>query len=406
LWWISFFNYADRQALAAVSKLLESPTEMGLDKNQIGWLGASFAIVYGLCSPFAGYVVDRVRRKAAILSGLYVWSLICVATALCRDFWQLFIFRAAEGLGETFYYPASTSMISAYHGRATRSRALGIHQTSVYVGTIAGGFFAAYIGEQYGWRWSFVVFGSLGILLGFLVHRLVREPAGNFEDSESVGKDTQRASPVRMSMAQFLRTVGNSPALLMLMAGFLCANYVAMVLLFWMPNFLTEKFHLTLSMAGLTATIFAQLASMVGAPLGGWLADFLRRRTPAGRMLVQASGVLAGAPFVLLCGQTYSVAWLIIALTAWGFFKGFYDANIFASVFDVIRPEARGTAAGFMNMVGWLGGGATAPVVIGVLAKHYDFSLAISSTALVYLAAAVFLGVAGFAVTRRGPTPS
>jgi MFS family permease len=399
LWWISFFNYADRQALSAVSKLLE--TEMGLSKVELGLLGSSFAWAYGLCSPLAGYVVDRVRRKTAILSGLYIWSLICMATALCGNFKQLFVFRAAEGLGETVYYPASTSLISAYHGWRTRSRALGIHQTSVYVGTIGGGFFGAYIGDQYGWRWSFIVFGGLGILLGLVVSRFVIEPTGNIDDREKAAGENQGGADVRMPMAEFLKTLARSPTVLCLMAAFLCANYVAMVLLFWMPNFLSGKFDFSLPVAGLTATIFPQLASMVGAPLGGWLADALRKRVPAGRMFVQAFGVLAGAPFVLLCGQTYSVAWLIVALSAWGLFKGLYDANIFASVFDIIRPEARGTAAGFMNMVGWLGGGATAPVVIGFLAERYGFNLAISSAALVYLAAAVFLVAAGVALRSR-----
>src|SRR5439155_26151493 len=83
--------------------------------------------------------------------------------------------------------------------------------------------------------------------------------------------------------------------------------------------------------------------------------------------------------------------WLMGALAAWGLFKGFYDANIFASLFDVIPPQARGTTAGFMNMVGWLGGGATAPVVIAYLSVHYGFGPAISSAAVVYLAAAIFL---------------
>jgi MFS family permease len=398
LWWISFFNYADRQALAAVSSLLE--TQMGLSKIKIGLLGSAFAWAYGLCSPLAGYVVDRVRRKSAILSGLYVWSLICMATALSRNFRELFVFRAAEGLGEAIYYPASTAMISAYHGKTTRSRALGIHQTSVYIGTIAGGFFAGYIGEQYGWRWSFIIFGGLGILLGLVVNRWVVEPAGTIDDLENAGAGQPLKVPVRMPLSEFLKTLASSPTILLLMAAFLCANYVAMVLLYWMPNFLHDKFGLRLSLAGLTATVFAQLASMVGAPLGGWLADWLRKRTPAGRMLVQAFGVLGGAPFVLLCGQTFSVAWLIVALSAWGLFKGIYDANIFASVFDVIRPEARGTAAGFMNMVGWLGGGATAPVVVGFLVDRYDFSLAISSAALVYIAAAGFLGAAGLAFAK------
>jgi MFS family permease len=185
------------------------------------------------------------------------------------------------------------------------------------------------------------------------------------------------------------------------MLAFLCANFVAMVLLIWMPSYLTENFPLSLSMAALTATVYAQLASMVGSPLGGWLADVLRERLPSGRILVQVMGVLAGAPFVFWCGRTQSVVWLSLALALWGLCKGFYDANIFASVFDVIRPEARGTVAGFMNMVGWLGGGASAPVVIGYLAKGFGLGNAISWAALVYVAAGVLLLVAGLVFVKR-----
>jgi MFS family permease len=104
-------------------------------------------------------------------------------------------------------------------------------------------------------------------------------------------------------------------------------------------------------------------------------------------------GVLCGAPFVVLCGLTQSVTLLIVALTFWGFFKGLYDANIFASVFDVVRPEARGTAAGFMNTVGWLGGGGTAPVVIGLIATRTGLGAAIALASVVYVAAAVLIVV-------------
>ena len=121
-------------------------------------------------------VVDRIRRKTAILGGLHVWSVICLATALSQNFRHLFFFRAAEGLGETFYFPASMSLLSDYHGRETRSRAMGLHQTSVYIGTIGGGFFAGLIGQHYGWRLSFIVFGLLGIVLGIVLHRFLIEP--------------------------------------------------------------------------------------------------------------------------------------------------------------------------------------------------------------------------------------
>ena len=103
LWTICVFNYADRQAIFSVFPLLER--EMNLTPVELGLLGSAFAWVYGLMAPLAGMVVDRVTRKTAILGGLQVWSLICMATALSQNFRHLFFFRAAEGLGETFYFP-------------------------------------------------------------------------------------------------------------------------------------------------------------------------------------------------------------------------------------------------------------------------------------------------------------
>jgi Sugar phosphate permease len=381
LWSISFFNYADRQAIFSVFPLLER--DLGLTPVQLGLLGSSFAWVYGLMGPVAGFVVDRVRRKTAILSGLQIWSVICALTALSRNFTQLLLFRAAEGLGETVYYPASMSMVGDYHGAATRSRAMGIHQTSVYVGTIAGGFFAGAIGQHYGWRWSFVVFGGLGILLGIVLHRFLIEPTRGA--AEALPAD--RSMPV----GEFLRMAWKTPTFLILLGAFICSNFVAVVLLSWMPKFLYDKFHMSLAMAGLTATIFVQLASMVGSVAGGWLADHYRKRTRRARMAVQAVGVLCGAPFVVLCGLTRSVGTLMFALTAWGFFKGLYDSNLWASLFDVIRPAARGTACGVMNCAGWLAGGGSAPLVIGLIAQHESLGFAIALASVVYVAAGVLL---------------
>jgi MFS family permease len=374
LWWIAFFNYADRQAIFSVFPLLKK--EFRLDPVQLGLLGSSFAWVYGLSAPFAGAIVDRLRRKSVILGGLHIWSLICMATALSRNFTALLFFRGAEGLGETFYFPASMSLLSDYHGQATRSRALGLHQTSVYIGTIAGGFFAGLIGQRYGWRWSFVAFGGLGILLGLVLNKWLVEPQRSPTEPRPSGS------------GGFL----NATALL-LMAAFLCANFVALVLLSWMPSFLHDKFNLGLAASGLAATLFVQLASMAGSPAGGWWADVLRRKMPGGRMLVQAIGLAAGAPFVVLCGWTRSIPLLIFALTAWGFFKGIYDANIFASIFDVIPAEARGRAAGLMNMTGWLGGGI-APVAVGFVAQQSSLSTAIMLTAAVYALGALLLAAA------------
>jgi len=396
LWCICLLNYADRQAIFSVFPLLEK--EMNLTPVQLGLLGSAFAWVYGLGAPFAGLIVDRIRRTRAILGGLQAWSVICCATAVSTKFGHLFFFRAAEGLGETFYYPASVSLLSDYHGKATRSRALGLHQTSVYMGTIAGGFFAGLIGQHYGWRWSFVIFGGLGILLGLFLTRALQEPVRG-------AAEEQPATVQQLSVREAWATILSQPAALALMAAFVCANFVAVVLLSWMPKFLYEKFGMSLAAAGLSATLFAQLASFTGAFTGGWLADKWVQKTVRGRIAVQLVGVVAGAPFVALCGSTQTVAWLVVALTGWGFFKGLYDANIFASVFDVIPPAARGATAGLMNCVGWLLGGGIAPVVVGFVAQRTNLGFAIAATSVVYILAGLCLLLAMLKIRKQVACP-
>ncbi len=374
LWGISLFNYADRQAIFSVFPLLEK--ELGLTPVQLGLLGSSFAWVYGLCSPLAGVIVDRVRRVSAILGGLAAWSVICTATALARGFGAILFFRAAEGLGECFYFPASMSFLSGYHGPRTRSRAMGLHQTSVYAGTILGGFFAGWIGQHYGWRWSFLTFGGLGMIYAVILRPLLIEPP------------REVAEPRRP--LEGLAAIWRAPAARRLALAFLLANFVAVVLLSWMPKYLYDKFGLSLAMAGLAATLSVQLASLAGSAAGGWLADAWQRRAPGGRITVQALAILSGAPFVVLCGLTSSTRWLAVALTAWGFCKGLYDSNIFASVYDVVPAEVRGSAAGAMNAVGWIGGGS-APLAIGWLSQGLGLGPAIALTAAVYVAASASL---------------
>ena len=188
LWFICFFNYADRQAIFSVFPILED--EFGFSKQQLGLIGSAFAFVYALTAPVAGQISDRSSRKLVILGGLYVWSIVTGFTALCSQAWQFIFVRGAEGLGETVYFPASMSLVSDYHSKRTRSRAMSLHQTSVYAGTIGGGALAGWMGQHYGWQSPFILLGVAGVVLGLVLAAFIREPQRDeAEKRESGARD-------------------------------------------------------------------------------------------------------------------------------------------------------------------------------------------------------------------------
>jgi MFS family permease len=388
LWMVCFFSYADRQAFFSIFPLLQK--EMRLGTVQLGLLGSSFAVIYGLGGPFAGYVVDRIRRKTAVLGGLELWSIICVLSALSRNFFQLVVFRAAEGIGESIYYPAALSMVSDYHCKLTRSRAMGILQTSVYAGTVGGGYWAGAIAQRHGWRMAIFIFGALGSLLGLALIPLLREPVRGGAD-RNLDAGSERYVPPPPLSIRSLRLVVKTKSLLALMGVFACANFVALVLLAWMPIYLYSRFHLSLGMAAFDAAVYPQVSSMAGSLCGGYLADMFARHDCRGRLWVQCAGVMAGAPFVAICGLSGSLMLVKAALLCWGFFKGVYDSNIFAAAFDVVPVESRGTVSGLMNCVGWLLGGGIAPVLIGYLAVFLSLGRAIAVSGTAYGFAAILL---------------
>jgi MFS family permease len=262
---------------------------------------------------------------------------------------------------------------------------MSIHQSSVYAGTIAGGTVAGVLGQHFGWRSSFYLFGSLGTLLGLVLLLLLREPKRGQADEGRVEGDAHVVLDLREgNIWAGIKELFGTPMVRILMAVFVGANFVAMIFLTWMPSFLYRKFSMSLAMAGLSGTAYLQIASVLGVISGGVLADRLARRHRGGRMMAQSVGLMLGVPFIFLTGWTLSVPVLILALVGFGYFKGFYDANIWASLYDVVRPERRATAVGFMNAIGWLGGGI-APVAIAAASERYGMSACISTNSVIYL---------------------
>jgi MFS family permease len=269
----------------------------------------------------------------------------------------------------------------------------------VYAGTIAGGWAGAWFAEHYGWRSGFYAFGTVGMVLALVLYRFLDEPRRGAAD----------AKPARelLSLRETVRAVFAAPAVPLLMLAFVGANFVATIFLTWTPTFLVEKFQFTLTGAGLTGAAYIHAASAAAVPVAGLLADRLALRFAGGRKVVQAIGLAGGSAFVVAVGRTESIGMLLFAMTAFGVCKGFYDSGIFASLYDHIEPRARGTAAGLMNTVGWLGG-ALGPLFVGLACAYgsgaddiENMSNAIAFGGAVYAVAGVLVTAAMLWPSRR-----
>ena len=187
LWFVCFFNYADRQAIFGVFPTLQK--EFGFNKQQLGLIGSAFMWVYAAGAPFAGFIADRFQRKHLILGGCFFWSLVTVMTGWCSKVWHFVTVRALEGFGETFYFPASMSLVSDYHNANSRSRAMSFHQSSVYAGTIAGSWLGAWFAEHHGWRIGFYFFGGAGLVLSIILYRFLIEPKRGQADTQTAAPE-------------------------------------------------------------------------------------------------------------------------------------------------------------------------------------------------------------------------
>ena len=390
LWCVCFLNYADRQAIFSVFTPLQA--EFHLSDIQLAMLASAFIWVYALSGPLTGWIADRISRKAIILAALAFWSVVTAAVAVSRDFHTLVVLRALSGFGEAFYFPAAMSLLASYHSATTRSRAMSIHQTAIYGGTIAGGALSAYIAQHAGWRSSFSLFGAAGILLTLVLSFTLRTPQ----------EDSEKASPQEApeSFLGGLRdTLRDGPAMTQI-GAFVAANSVAVVFLTWLPTYVQRTFHLSLASSGFNSTVYLQIASVAGVLLGGVLTDRLRLRWIAARQIMHFIAMACGVPFLFLAGWSHALKTFALCMIGFGFFKGLYEANLWASLYDVVPKNRKGIAGGLMNSLGWLGGGI-APIAVAALAARTSLATCLSATSVLYAAnAVVFLRLARWRINH------
>lgn len=338
---VALLNYLDRQMLATMKASMVGDIPSIANKADWGLVLGCFKWTYAVLSPFGGYIADRFSRRHVIGLSLLVWSLVTWWTGQVTTFHELMAARALMGLSEAFYIPAALALIADYHPGLTRSRAVGVHQTGIYVGQILGGF-AGYAADspEHGWRWAFSTCGMIGVIYALPLLSLLRNPER--ASVEAAAPNQQRG---------ILRGLLGNRDFILLVLYFTLPAIAGWVVRDWMPDILKEKFQLGQGKAGVSAILFVQLASLAGALIGGTLADRWMRRTSRGRIFTSAVGMSLFLPALFGVGNASTLGVAILGLVVFGFGWGFFDCNNMPILCQIARPELRATGYGIMNLV-------------------------------------------------------
>ena len=342
LWPVALLNYLDRQMLAAMkfSVMAEIP-DISTEANWGRMLG-QFKWVYAFLSPVGGYIADRFSRRFTICGSLLAWSAVTWATGHVNTYSGLLLTRSLMGISEAFYIPAALALIADYHSGHTRSRAVGLHQMAIYVGVIVGGF-SGYVADapQLGWRFAFDACGIAGILYSVPLLFFLRDAP----------RPAATMTRPRRTVAQSAVELLTNGSFILLVLYFTLPALAGWVVRDWMPAILKQQFNIGQGKAGVSATLYWQVAAILGALLGGWLADRWMQRNERGRIFVSAIGMCMIVPALFGVGNAGSLGVAIAFLALFGLGWGFFDGNNMPILCQIVRPELRATGYGIMNLV-------------------------------------------------------
>jgi MFS transporter, Spinster family, sphingosine-1-phosphate transporter len=387
LWFAYFLNYLDRQVVFSIFPVLRR--DLGFSDAQLGLVGTLFIWVYSLCMPLTGRLADVVRRDRLVISSLVLWSLATLGTGLSTSVPAFLFWRAVMGVTESLYVPAALATIAVLHPGTTRSKALAIHSTAQFAGIVAGGWYGGWTAEHIGWRPGFALVAVAGAAYAVALWSV-------FRGTPRLG--TQQTHPAAKPADIF-----KSPCYWTLALAFFAFCTMLWMLYAWFPNFIYERYHLSMTESGFTATVYLQTSCMAGVLAGGVLADWLVQRIRAGRFLIAVAGLAGCAPFAFLSLAAGSLAIAKLSAAAFGFFAGVFVANTFAAAYDVISRQNYGLGAGILNLTGGLAGGA-AILAAGLWKASVGMAPLMKWQAIASGAGAVlllFVVVARFASDRR-----
>lgn len=347
LWVVALLNYMDRQMLSTMREAMQIDIAELESAVNFGRLMAIFLWIYGCISPFAGAIADRISRKWLIIGSLTVWSGVTLAMGFCTTYNQIYVLRALMGISEALYIPAGLSLIADYFTGSSRSLAVGIHMTGLYLGQAVGGF-GATIAAAFSWQQTFLCFGIAGVAYAALLAIMLEDRRNEKSECGPDAAEPPAKEPVWKSFALIFSNISFWTILFFFAAsslpGWSTKN--------WLPTLFAESLGIPMSQAGPLSTITIAVSSFFGVLIGGSLSDNWVRKNIRGRIYTSAIGLAMMIPALVFIGLGSGLVSAIGAGVCFGVGYGMFDTNNMPILCQFVSSRHRATAYGIMNMTG------------------------------------------------------
>lgn len=373
---VALLNYMDRQMLSTMKDAMEMDIVELQSAANFGHLMAVFLWIYGFMSPVSGVIADRLSRKWLIVGSLLVWSSVTYFMGLATTFNQVFWLRSLMGISEALYMPAGLALIADYHTGGSRSLAVGIHMTGLYIGQAIGGF-GATLAAAYSWHTTFHWFGIIGVVYAAILAIFLHDKKSDVTEAVKAVKPKQA-----MGVLPSLKSLFTNVAFWVILLYFAVPSLPGWAIKNWLPTLFSENLNLPMSQAGPMATITIAISSFFGVLIGGTLSDRWVKRNLRGRVYTGAIGLGLTIPALILLGFGHSVVGIVLAGLLFGVGFGMFDANNMPILCQFVGSRQRATAYGVMNMVGVFAGAAITNV-LGAWSDEGNLGLGIALLAAI-----------------------
>ena len=359
LWVVALLNYMDRQMLSTMQEAMKADIVELNKAEAFGALMAIFLWIYGFLSPVAGMVADRMSRKWLVVGSLFVWSFVTWMMGYAETFQQLYWLRAIMGVSEALYIPSALSLIADWHQGKSRSLAIGIHMTGLYVGQAIGGF-GATIAAMFSWHSTFHWFGIIGVVYSLILMGLLHENPNHSIPAKKLAEEPKEKKP---SVFAGLGVLFSTWAFWVILFYFAAPSLPGWAIKNWSPTLFSESLGLPMSQAGPISTITIAVSSFIGVIIGGMMSDRWVQRNIRGRVYTGAIGLGLMIPALLLLGFGHSLVAVVGSGLLFGIGYGMFDTNNMPILCQFVSAKYRGTAYGLMNMTGVFAGAAVTKVL-------------------------------------------